>query len=213
MRLASQLDTAIPQIALLAIARKLSIATVYAMLKIVSYSSVSQSNTIRSFKNCYRTMETRLAYMWVSAYIFLVFYVLWDFAFHVNGLINCEKHELPRPLGIYCATSLACFVFTSKLSTSMMSCVVMICAKEMNMLTGIACIVNFSAWAGVRGTSITLFAVSLLSGVHFLFCGHSSSALLCCCGFAWAFVWVWLTLLSSIFDNINRSNTFHLKDR
>lgn len=204
LRLASQIDAALPQLALLAVGRKLTVAILFAVLRLASCSPLWESRTALAFRNCYSTMERRFSYMWASVYLVLVAYVVFDVASNIDDFINCKAHEVPRPMGIYCAVSLVCFVFTSRLSTSVMSSVVMLCAKDMNILTGIACIVNFAIWADVKGTSLTLFAMSCLAGVHFVFCKLSSSAFLCCSGFVWEATWAWLAVLSSIVDSLKR---------
>lgn len=206
LRLASHIDAAIPQLALLAVGRKLTAMVVYAALTLASFSVVWKSRTVLLLRNCYSTMKLRFAYMWATVYFMLVAYVIYDVTSNVNDFINCKAHEIPRPMGIYCSVSLVCFVFTTKISTSVMSCMVMLCAKDMNILTGIACIVNFAVWADAKGTSLTLFAVSCLAGVHFVFCRLSSSAALCCSGLVCEVTWAWLTVSSSAMGSMVRTN-------
>lgn len=196
--LSKQIDAAIPQLMMLAAGRKITHGLLCLALKACSMSSVWNCKPVQSLRDCYDTVELRFSYAWATCYMMLIAYVLYDSITNANDFINCKEHNVPRPIGIFCAVALTCFVFTTKLSTSVMSVVVMLCAKQMNILTGLACVVNFAIWADLRGTSLTLLAASMLAGVHFFFCRLSSSAGLCTAGMVWCAVWAWLGVLNSL---------------
>lgn len=200
LTLSTQINDAIPELLMLAAGRKLAAVVVYAMFRMCALTSLWQTQRATAFAECYRVVESRFRYAWATAYFVLVMYVLHDVLLNIDDFIKCSAHNVPRPIGIYCAISLTCFVFTSKLSTSLMSLVVMLCAKDRSILTGIACAVNFAIWANVQGTSLTLFAASMLAGAHFFFCRVNSSAALCVSGVAWCFVWTWLGFVVSMFN-------------
>ena len=196
--LSNQIDAALPQLAMLAVGRKLAVATVWTALGLVSCSPLWHLKAVRKLRNFCRVVQRRASYVWASVYVLLCTYVVWDTASNVTNFVNCKAHGAARPVAIHCAVSLVCFVFTSKISTSVMSLITMFCAKDMNVLTGVAGIVNFAVWADCRGCSLTLFAVACLSGTHFAFCRARSSALLCVAGLAWDALWTWLAIVRSI---------------
>lgn len=202
LRLSENIEAALPQLMLLALGRKVVHEIVHVALRLATCSSLWNSRTVLSLRDCYATVELRFAYLWATCYMSLVAYVVYDTASNLDEFINCKAHEVPRPLGIYCATSLVCFVFTTKLSTSAMSCVVMLCAKQFNILTGIAAAVNLAIWANIRGTSALLVAASSLAGAHFVFCRLSSSASLCSVGFIWSALWSWIAVIRACWHNV-----------
>jgi len=198
LTLSKQIDAAIPQLMMLALGRKITHVLLRVLIKACSMSSAWNTKSIKSLRECYNTVELRFSYLWATCYMTLIAYVIYDCISNAADFINCKAHDVPRPIGIFCSVALACFVFTTKLSTSVMSLVVMLCAKQMNILTGLACVVNFAIWADVRGTSLTLLAASVLAGVHFVFCRLSSSAGLCTVGMVWCAVWAWMGVLGSL---------------
>lgn len=197
LRLSSQLDAAIPQLLLFAVVRKLTRSFFGVLEFAASCSHIWQHERALSFRRHYAYVELKIDQAWAVCYIALISYVVVDFASNIDDFLNCREHRVPRPIGIYCAIALTCFVFTTKLSVSTMSVLVMVCAKDMNTITGLACIINFSVWAGIKGTSVAMATSAILSALKFAFCGHSSSAALCLANLSWLSVWGWLAVISS----------------
>ena len=195
--LSKQIDAAIPHLMLMALGRKIAHEIGRGVLKMLSCSSLWESRVCLSLQECYNTAERRFRYAWATCYMILIAYFIYDMASNSIDFITCKPHNVPRPIGIFCAIALTCFVFTTKLSTSMLSVVVMLCAKEMNLLTGLACVVNFAVWADISGVSLTLLVVSILSATHFFFCRLSSSATLCTVGVSWCAFWAWLGVINA----------------
>ena len=202
LRLSSQLDAAIPQLLVFAVVRKLTRSLFGVLLFAASCSHVWQHERTLSLRRHYAYVELKIDQAWAVCYMALIAYVITDFASNMDDFLNCREHSVPRPIGIYCAVALSCFVFTTKLSVSTMSVLVMVCAKDMNTITGLACILNFSVWANIKGTSVAMATCTILSALKFAFCGHSSSAALCLASLSWLSVWGWLAVISSAFRNV-----------
>ena len=198
-RLSSQLDAAIPQLLAFALFRKLTRSFFEVLVFAASCSRIWKHQHALSFRRHYAYVELKIDQTWAMCYITLICYVVSDLALNLDDFLNCMEHRVPRPIGIYCAIALMCFVFTTKLSVSTMSILVMTCAKEMNTLTGLACIMNFSVWAEIKGTSVAMSMCTILSALKFAFCGHSSSAGLCLASLSWLSVWAWVSVISSAF--------------
>jgi len=202
LRLSSKLDAALPQLLVFAIVRKLTRSFFGVLLYVASCSHVWQNKCALSLRRHYAYVQLKIDQAWAVCYMGLIAYVIMDFASNMDDFLNCKEHRVPRPIGIYCAVALSCFVFTTKLSVSTMSVLVLLCAKDMNTITGMACILNFSVWANIKGTSVAMATCTILSALKFAFCGHSSSAALCLASLSWLSVWGWLAVLSGAFRNV-----------
>lgn len=200
--LSKEIDAAIPHLMLMALGRKVVHAIGKGMVTLLSCSPLWEHKIVTSLRTCYDTVERWFQCVWTAFYMLLVVYFAYDTVSNSSDFIACKPHNVPRPIGIFCAVALTCLVFTTKLSTSMFSIVVMLCAKDMNLLTGLACVVNFSVWANIKGTWLTLLAVSILSALHFLFCRLGSSATLSTVGVSWCVAWAWLGFVDSTLSSV-----------
>lgn len=205
LKLSNEIDAAIPQLMMVAFARKVGATLGRAVLALVSCSAAWDSKAGVSLRLCYVTVERRIARAWALCYACLVAYVVYDTASSAPDFVNCREHQAPRPVGIFCATALVCFVFSTKLSTAAVSCVVLLCAKERSALTGVASAVNFALWADVPATSLTVLAASGLAGAHFVFCRVRSSAALCCVGLVLSAFWAWQGVVGVLLSGVSGS--------
>ena len=207
LRLSNQLDAAIPQMLTFAVLRKLARCFLDAMVFFASRSPVWQNKHVLSLRRRYVYVQLKIDQTWAICYVALIAYVVFDVATNLDDFLNCREHSVPRPIGIYCAIALTCFVFTTKLSVSTMSVLVFICAQDMNTMTGLATVLNFSVWADIKGSSVAMTISSALSGLKFAFCGHSSNAGLCCASLGWLCIWGWASVITSAFYNIKGKDT------
>lgn len=199
VRLSRQLDAAVPQLMVFAVVRKVAMCVFGALAFVASCSRLWDNKRVLSVRRLYAYIEMRMHQAWVVCCAALILYVVMDLAFNFDDFLNCRQSTVPRPIGIYCAVSLLCFVFTTRVSVSTMSIVVTLCAKDMNTITGLACVLNFCVWADIKGSSVAFAMCSLLSALKFAFCGYSSNAALCVASACWVLVWGWTALVSSAF--------------
>ena len=200
LKLSKEIELVLPQLFAATIARKAIFVFVYAVISVCSPLIKSRHYVL--FNDCYRDITTRLKYLWVCIFVALALYAFYDIITNVNDFMNCRQHAVPRPLGIFCAFSLLCFVFTTKISTSVLCALVMLCAKDFNPLTGMSCILLFSEWAGLSGTSIILIGSSTLAAVNYVFCRTRSSAAFAGTGLAISMFWTWMTIISRFWKGL-----------
>lgn len=196
LRLSKQLESAIPQLTLIALARKLASLVVSCVAVVFRFSALSEHRVVVGLTRYYLYVQTQIDKAWAVAYILLIVYVVYDCVSNIEDLLNCRTHPVPRPLGIFCAVSLTCFIFTTKLSTSTLSVVVMLCARDLSMMTGLACVLNFAVWANIKGSSVFMAVCCILSGSMYAFCGQASNAALFSSNVCWLCTWAWLAVVS-----------------
>ena len=205
IRLSEQLDAFIPQMFMFAFARKLLSYVARFVTFAARCSTIWSHERVIPIRRYYAYVQYCTKQIWSACYIMLVAYVVYDCLSNVHDLTNCRRHSMSRPIGIYCAVSLVCFVFTTKLSVATMSIVVLVCAKNISTLTGLACVINFLVWADVGGTSVAMSLCATLSALMFAFCGEPSSGALCMACVSWIFVWAWRAVVASIFRSLDVS--------
>jgi len=178
------------------IGRKLVAYTLGLMLMLATTVLPSTPTTI-SVRRYYRLVEYRMKQLWATCYIALACYAVIDVFQNLDDFLNCKENTTPRPIGIFSAVALACFVFTTKLSVSSLSIVAMYCAKDANMLTGLAAMVCFSVWTDIDGSSVIVCLCTILTGLVWVFCRQRSNAFLFFVSLAWLLAWAWLAIVGA----------------
>lgn len=196
IRLSKQLDAALPQLVLIALARKIASMALLAAAFVFSRSKLSEHRVAVALARNYNYIQSQVDRAWAVAYITLTLYVAYDCVSNLDDFLNCRSHPVPRPVGIFCAISLTCFVFTTKLSVSTLSLVAMLCARDTSTLTGLACVLNFSVWADIQGSSVFMSVCCVLSGAMYVFCGQPSNAALLVSSLCWLSAWAWMAIVS-----------------
>jgi hypothetical protein len=187
LRLSAQLHDAIPQLMLFAIFRKATASMTVAVLRM--FKCLPLGKKANAFFDAYDKIDRMINTAWAHAYVFVLLYAAYDILTNLSDFQNCKQHQHARPIGIFCAIALSTFVFTTKLSASSLSLVVLLFAEQQNVLTGMAATICVAMWANSSGSSVLLGVVILLSGAHWTLCSYSSSALLCLVGCSWISVW------------------------
>tara|TARA_B100001057_G_scaffold423472_1_gene445634 strand:- start:1159 stop:1797 length:639 start_codon:yes stop_codon:yes gene_type:complete len=206
IRLSNQLDGAIPQLVLVAVFRKIASSFVSFAAIVFRCSSLSEHRVAVAISRNYHYIQMQVDHAWAVAYFLLIFYVVYDCFLNLDEFLNCRDHPVPRPIGIFCAVSLTCFVFTTKLSVSTLSVVVMLCARDMSTMTGLACVLNFAVWANIKGSSVFMAVCCLLSGMKYVFCGKASNAALLTANICWLCTWAWIAVVSKALVGPGRKN-------
>ena len=183
LRLSSRLHDAIPHLLAIGVVRKVAAS----LVRLVFLPVWPRTG---AFAEAYSTADRAIGLVWATAYAAVLAYAAFDIATNLADFLSCGKNQAARPTAIFCAVALCSFLFTTKLSASSLSIVVLLCAEQQNVLTGLAAALCVASWVDSSGSSVLLAVCALLSGLHFGFCAPSSSALLClvCCGWlaAWA---------------------------
>lgn len=196
-RLSTQIDAVIPHLVFICFARKAVACAASLLLMLANMSDVCNSPNAVSIKRYYGLLEYRLQQVWSTCYIALSVYAVFDVFQNMDDFLNCREHTIPRPIGIFSAVALVCFVFTTKLSVSSLSIVVMYCAKDMSMMTGLAAMMSFSVWTDMNGVSVIVGLCTILAGLGWVFCSHKANALLFFFGCVWVGIWAWLSIVQA----------------
>ena len=93
IKLTKQIDAAIPQLMMLAAARKIAHIFLCLALKAMTLTSVWNCKPMQSLSECYYTVERRFKYAWATCYMMLIAYVLYDSITNADDFINCKKHK------------------------------------------------------------------------------------------------------------------------
>jgi hypothetical protein len=195
-RLADQIDAAIPQLAMFAVARWACAIVLSPSLRITSRFFPQFSDELRLVVD--KTYYTIHAFG-VVLYAFVLTFFLHDAWKNYDDLTTCSQHSIPRPLGIATGVGLVGFFFTTRLSVSSTCVVVMLCAKEKSILTGLAAICAWGIWAHSTSAIPLLVVAFVVAGTHGSVCVSPSSAALCVCCFCWLCAWTWAGLLRSCY--------------
>lgn len=195
MRLSDQLEAAIPQLMLVALGRKFTAISMRVMGFAITCTPLAKGELAASFARAYKDAKAWFDALWSCAYFAVLLYATYDILTNLADFLHCKPSTAPRPIGVFSAIALVCFTFTTKLSASSVSLVVMLCAKQHSMLTGLACCVNVATWCDQNGAGVLLSVCGMLSLVHYLFCGQSSGAALFAACFVWVGVWLWLAVI------------------
>ena len=195
-RLASQIDAVVPQLSIFAVARWAGAILLSPSLRITSRFFPQLSDELRLV--IYKTYCAINA-LGVVLYAFVVTFFLHDAWNNYDDLTTCSQHSVPRPLGIAAGVGLVGFFFTTRLSVSSTCVVVMLSAKEKNMLTGLAAICAWAIWAHSTSAIPLLVVAFVVAGTHGSVCVSPSSAALCVCCFCWLCEWTWAGLLRSCY--------------
>lgn len=195
MKLSDQLEAAIPQLMLVALARKLVSLCMRGMGFAITCTPFAKGDLAVSFARAYKDAKACFDALWSCAYFAVLLYATYNLITNLGDFLHCKPSTTPRPMGVFSAIALTCFIFTTRLSASTMSLVVMLCAKQHNMLAGIAACVNVATWSNQKGAGVLLSVCGTLSLVHYMFCGQSSGAALTLACFAWILVWIWLAVI------------------
>lgn len=189
-RLSEHVNAALPHLALMALARKCAAAVVYATASVTSGALSTRVPAFSSFELAYRDTKRRTDALWASLYLLVMLYAVFDLANNAGSFLNCGQSDSPRPIGVFCAIALTCFVFTTRLSASTAAVVVLLCAQERSTLTGLAATLCVALWADSAGAGVLLACHVLLAGAHAGVCRSRSSAALCVMSATWACTWV-----------------------
>jgi len=204
-RLSEQIEAAIPQMMLVAIGRKLAALCVKGMGLAFTCTPIAKREFATSFARAYTDVKAWFDAAWSCAYFLVLLYAVYDVVTNLGDFVHCRPHNTPRPIGVFSAVALVCFTFTTRLSASSISLVAMLCARQHNMLTGLAACVNVAAWSNQNGAGVLLALCGMLSLLHYVFCGTSSSAALFATCAVWVGVWSWLTVIEIAFEARSKS--------
>lgn len=201
-RLASQIENVVPQLAMFAVAR-----WVGAMLLVPCLRATSRVFPRMSYEFMLLVSNTcQMIYvLGVAVYACVVCFFIHDAWNNYDDLTSCSQHSIPRPMGIAAGVGLVGFFFTTRLSVSSTCVVVMLCAKEKNMLTGLAAICAWAIYAHSTTATPLLVVAFVVAGTHGSVCVCPSSAALCVCCFCWLCAWTWAGILKSCYSRTKKA--------
>lgn len=205
LKLSANIDAAIPELVLAAVARKACFFVASSIFFVFKHSAAARCRPAVRLRRTYAALETQLELAWATLTWVLLVYFVADLLYSYDELLNCKKRSAPRPLGIYAGVALLCFTFTSRLSASTSALAVLMCVKDGSCVSGFAAVVGMATWTGQNGSGVLLSLASLFSLAHFAFCRQRSSAgLAALCG-GWVCLWAWQTIVGRALSVSKRS--------
>lgn len=192
LRLTDQIDAQIPQFAV--------VATVRWLLALFQFPLLSLAH--RSFPNKYRhaALLYRSSCDWLFVWMVLAWaclsvFVAADFWQNSEDVTQCQPHTIPRPMGVAAGVALVCFVFTTKMSVSVMCMVSFLCVKERNYFAGLAALLTAGVWINFELIPFPVFFTCVFAAIHATVCVCPSSAALSVACFCWMCCWIWSGIL------------------
>jgi len=197
LRLADQIDAQIPQFAVVASVRWLLALFQFPLLSLAHRSFPNKYEYVALL---YRSSSNWLFVWMMVAWMCLTAFVAADFWQNSEDITQCLPHTFPRPMGVAAGVALVCFVFTTKMSVSVMCLVAFLCVKERNYFAGIAALLTTGVWINFELIAFPFFFTCVIAAVHATACMCPSSAALSVACFAWLCVWTWGGILSGVWS-------------
>ena len=197
LRLSAQLDSHIPQFAVVAVARW----AVSQLWRAAAFAACIASPRLAT--RC--RLGVRTAGGWLNAiarigWTALTLFVAQDAYEHARDFTTCKLHDGARPMGVAAGVALLCFVCTTRLSVSLSCFAAFVCVKERNCLSGAASVCTVCIWGNFREAAVYSAGLCIAAAVHGTVCVQPSSATLA----VWCFCWVWVSVVGSFVRSAGR---------
>ena len=194
LRLSQQIDGQIPQFLIVALVRWLLSSL---KIPILSLAHRLFPKACRLFATFHCRVKRMFSFWLLLLWMILASFVTVDLWKNSEDVIQCEKQTAPRPMGVSAGVALLCFVFTTKLSVSVMSLVTFVCVKELNFFAGLAALLTSVFWGNFPLKAVLCCLTFGFATAHATLCVSPSSAALSMACFCCVCAWIWKLILSA----------------